>query len=154
LARGERHFVRFELGEPPTDACAENERAVGIEEIGLDEGEAAARVAQGMQSAQHVVEPQDEMVQDAIAEHEIEPAETSQVVSQKVQFFEGEVWKRIGPSRVIQKFVADIDGDHFEPRLDSDMRRRGAGTAADFENPPRPNFLGLLGEPVIAAGRS
>ena len=109
LAGGERHFVGFELGEPSTDACAENERAIGIEEIGLYESEAAAGVAERMQGAQHIVETQDQMVQDAVAEHQIEPAETSEVVGEEVQFFETEVWERIGLSRVIQKFVADID---------------------------------------------
>jgi hypothetical protein len=107
-----------------------------------------------MQGAQHIVETQDQMVQDAVAEHQIEPAEMPQVVCQEIQFFEAEVWKRIGLSCVSQKFVADIDGDHLESRLDSHMRRRVAGTAAEFENPSRSNLLGHLDEPVIAPGRS
>jgi hypothetical protein len=107
-----------------------------------------------MQGAQHIVETQDQMVQDAVAEHQIEPAETPQVVGKEIQFFEAEVWERIGLSCVSQKFVADIDGDHLESRLGGHMRRRGAGTAAEFENSSRSNLLGHVDEPVIAPGRS
>ena len=65
-------------------------------------------------------------MQDAVAKDKIEAAKSSKVVGEQVQFFEAEVGKRMGFSRVLEEFVADVNGDHFEPRPDRHMRRRGA----------------------------
>ena len=153
LSRRERHFVRLELREASADARAEDKRAIGIEEVRLDEREAAALIAQRVQGAQHVVEAQDQVMKDAVAEHQIELPEPSDVVAKQIQLFEPEVGQGVRSPCARQETVADIDGHDLGADPGGHAGRCFPGSTAQFENPVRPKSSGFGDEPAIAPAR-
>ena len=90
-----------------------------------------------------------QVVQDAVAEHQVEIAQPLPAFLEQVALLEAQVGVHVPRPRLLQERFAEIDGNHLGAAVRRDIGGGVAQPAAQFQHPRRTRGLGR--EPGIAA---